>query len=542
MSMSSASRIKNVYLNSSITLITQILQVIIGFVIRNIFISTLGVSYLGYNSVFQNILQMLNLADMGIGIAITSFLYKPLADGNKARVATLMYIYKKIYNIMGIIVMVFGIFISCFLNILIPDAQCSFQFLLLLYFINLFGTVSTYYLAYNRTWLIADQKSYICSLIDTVIYFIISIVQIIVLLCFADYVLYLILTIAKNIISNYIIMRKVKKDYKDKAYTIKIKYIEEYKPQIFGYVKEVFISKIGSYIYYSTDNIIISVFKGSLTTGFLSNYTMITTQVMTLVNQVLASIQSTFGNFINADIKNIKSQRDMTDIYLCANFIIGNLCMLFVLFLVQPFIQLIFGKSLLLEMSVVFWLSFNLLLTIMIQVPSQVFMIYKLFRYDRYIVIVSALCNIIISVALVKDYGVNGCLIGTFFTSLIYLFSRLYIISRKIYHVPFYFYVRNLLLYGFITFFSIIVLNELLPETTEITLTKFIFRIIVVGLISGGFTIGLLIKKKEFKYLVCKIFPYQITCMKHMESKLLLIALVMLVCGFCIVYLNFYKN
>ena len=82
------SRTKKAKLNSIVTLIANIMQVIIGFIVRKLFIKYLGVTYLGYNSVFSNILQMLNLADMGIGVAITSYLFKPLAENNKKHVAS----------------------------------------------------------------------------------------------------------------------------------------------------------------------------------------------------------------------------------------------------------------------------------------------------------------------------------------------------------------------------------------------------------------------------------------------------------------------
>lgn len=97
------SRTKVVYMNSLVTLLGQIVQIILGFIIRKLFINSLGVIYLGYNSVFLNLLQMLNLADLGIGIAITSFLYKPLALGNQKQVAALMYMYKRIYQILGVV-------------------------------------------------------------------------------------------------------------------------------------------------------------------------------------------------------------------------------------------------------------------------------------------------------------------------------------------------------------------------------------------------------------------------------------------------------
>lgn len=46
------SRTKKAKLNSIVTLIANIMQVIIGFIVRKLFIKYLGVTYLGYNSVF----------------------------------------------------------------------------------------------------------------------------------------------------------------------------------------------------------------------------------------------------------------------------------------------------------------------------------------------------------------------------------------------------------------------------------------------------------------------------------------------------------
>ena len=129
MKKTSNSRIKNIYLNSTVAIITQVIQILMAFVIRKFFIDTLGIKYLGYNSVFSNILQMLNLAELGIGVAITSFLYEPLASGDEVRISALMCIYKKIYCIVGIAVLLIGVTISFFLNGIIPDATCDLAYL-----------------------------------------------------------------------------------------------------------------------------------------------------------------------------------------------------------------------------------------------------------------------------------------------------------------------------------------------------------------------------------------------------------------------------
>lgn len=506
MIMRENNRTKTVYINSTVTLFCQVLQILLGFIVRKIFIDSLGVAYLGYNSVFTNILQMLNLADMGIGVAITSFLFKPLADRDKARVSALMYLYKKIYNIMGFIVLAIGLVISVFLGTLIPDATCSMRYLRILFYINLAGTVSTYFLAYKRTLIIADQKSYITNLVDMIMCFVVSCAQLTGLLFAPNYIIYLVLQIAKNIISNTILSIKCDKEYGKINNDISNKYVQEYKTQLIQYVKDVFISRIGATVFYGTDNIIISALRGSLLAGYLSNYTMITTQLTTVVNQVLASLQATFGNYVHSG-KRLDEQRKMTNNYFCVNFIIGNFCMICFTLLVQPFVSLFFGRTLTLSFSTALLLGINLMLTMLIQLPSQVFIIYKLFHYDRPIIITSAILNIIISVALVKPLGIDGVLIGTFVTSLIYLFSRFYIIAKHVFKVSYRYYLSRILLYFVLSGGSLAISYFACIGITGASVESFIIRIAVVVLIALFMPLTVFSFTQEFKFLSDKLLP-----------------------------------
>ncbi|MDM8203647.1 hypothetical protein QUW03_04595 [Faecalicoccus acidiformans] len=499
-------RIKTVYLNSIVTFGCQILQILLGFIVRKIFIDSLGTAYLGYNSVFLNILQLLNLADMGIGVAITSFLFEPLARGDRERVSALMYLYKRIYNIMGFIVLVIGLLISLFLDVLIPDATCSIGYLRLLFYINLAGTVSTYFLAYKRTLIIADQKSYITNFVDLIVYIVASCAQILCLIVFPNYILYLLFQIGKNVVSNIILSVQCNKIYGSINNNISNEIVKEYKPQIIRYVKDVFVSRLGATIFYGTDNVIISVFRGSLLAGYLSNYTMITTQLTTVFSQVLTSSQATFGNYIHSG-RNLDEQRIMADNYYCVNFIIGNFCMICFTLLVQPFISLFFGKSFILPFSSALLLGVNLMLTMLIQLPSQVFIIYKLFHYDRPIIIVSAILNIFVSAILVNPLGIDGVLIGTFITSLIYLFSRFYIISKYAYKISYRHYLVKNLLYFLISvtcFVSIAFICGRIPGDSIIC---FIIRIVVVVLMAMFIPLICLSFTNEYKFLSEKLLP-----------------------------------
>lgn len=186
----------------------------------------------------------------------------------------------------------------------------------------------------------------------------------------------------------------------------------------------------------------------------------------------------------------------MTDNYLCFNFCIGNFCMLCIMFLIQPFIQLVFGKE--------------LLLTILIQIPAQVFMIYKLYRYDRPIVIISAGLNIVVSTVLMRPMGINGVLLGTFITSIFYLFSRFYIISKYVYKVPYYNYVGIILRYGLITLLSILVEYIIVRNINGLSVVSFLVRMVLVGITALTVPTACLIVTEEFKFLKDKLIPIRL--------------------------------
>ena len=119
--MNKDSRTKNSIRNSTISITTQILTVIMDFVVKTIFIKVLGDEYLGINGLFANIITLLSLADLGVGIAIPYSLYKPLAEKDEQKIKVLMKFYKKTYNLIGCVVLAIGISLTPFLNFIIKD-------------------------------------------------------------------------------------------------------------------------------------------------------------------------------------------------------------------------------------------------------------------------------------------------------------------------------------------------------------------------------------------------------------------------------------
>ena len=76
------SRLTNTIRNAAVGFGAQLIIILLNFINRTFFIQFLGAEYLGLSGLFSNILSMLSLAELGIGVAISFSLYKPLQEQN----------------------------------------------------------------------------------------------------------------------------------------------------------------------------------------------------------------------------------------------------------------------------------------------------------------------------------------------------------------------------------------------------------------------------------------------------------------------------
>ena len=73
-------RRKNTIRNMIWGTVNRLIATVIPFITRTIIINQLGNEYLGLNSLFTSILQILNLTELGVSSAIVYFMYKPIAE------------------------------------------------------------------------------------------------------------------------------------------------------------------------------------------------------------------------------------------------------------------------------------------------------------------------------------------------------------------------------------------------------------------------------------------------------------------------------
>lgn len=203
------------------------LNTIMGLICRIIFVRYLSADYLGANGLFTNVISMLSLAELGVGGAIVYSLYKPLAENDEKKIASLVKLYGKAYRIIGLVVGGIGLSLMPFLNIIIRTPPHIHESIYLLYAINLFNVASTYFFSYKSSLLVASQRNYIVSGLNYFITVLQSIIQMIALVLFRNYLVYLLIQTVGTFIYNIWVSKVAEKFFP----YIKNKDIQPYQKQ-----------------------------------------------------------------------------------------------------------------------------------------------------------------------------------------------------------------------------------------------------------------------------------------------------------------------
>lgn len=176
--------------NSAVGLVGQVIAILLSFVNRKVFIQYLGVELLGLNSTFTSVLNTLSLAELGFQQVIVFHLYGALAKGDKAQINTLVNIYKLVYRFVGCFFIAASLCCTPFLQVFLSDVEATPK--VRVYFVlQALTCACTYFLAYKRNLLYADQSSYISGLIDTIVNSAGTLIAIAVMVLTRSYAMYM---------------------------------------------------------------------------------------------------------------------------------------------------------------------------------------------------------------------------------------------------------------------------------------------------------------------------------------------------------------
>lgn len=490
-------RLRNSIRNVVFGFLNKVVMLIFPFFIRTIMIYKLGSEYLGLSSLFTSILQMLSLSELGFGSAMVYSMYKPIAEGDNKTLCALLNLYKKLYHLIGCIIMGLGILLLPFIPQLINGTYPNDINIYLLYLIYLINTVLSYFLfAYKSSILIAYQRNDIESNITTIVNIVMYLFQMIVLLLFSNYYIYVIFipicTIINNIIRSYV----VDKRYPDiKCYgKIEKVLLDDIKSRVSSLIGH----QLGGTINCSFDNIVISAFLGLNILAMYGNYYYVVSSLSSILFICFNSMTASIGNSIIKESKS-KNYNDFLQVFFINSWIVGW-CSICMICLYQDFIKLWVGEQYLLPMFtvilfVVYFYSWQIRRTVLTYKNAN-----GMWWADKYKPYISMIINLILNIVLVQFIGLNGVLLSTIF---VYIFIEApweaSVLHKKYFNVSIKKYVARLVVYSCVTIITLIITFIICTFIQSDSIIGFIMKCIICIFIPNCIIFSLAYKTAEFK-------------------------------------------
>lgn len=403
-------RTKNAMRNIAWGIIEKIVSLLLPFLTRSVMIKMLGAEYLGLDGLFTSILSVLSISELGFGTAIVFSMYKPIAEDDTDTLCALLNMYKKVYHIIGNVILVLGVILTPFLPYLIKGSYPNNINIYVLYIIYVFNTVVSYYLfAYKTALFSAYQRNDVASKRSAIISLFSNVFKIVVLLTIRSYYVYVIIipltTIITNI-ANAVLASRMFPNIECRG-SISKEMKEAIKKRITGLVS----FKIYNVIFSTVDSLVISAFLGLVPLAMYNNYYYIQTAVIGFLAIFTSSITAGVGNKMvtNSKEDNYKDFKKFTFI----NGWICGWCAVCLFCLYDHFMKLWVGERYILPFGTMILMVFYFLLPRITTLTYTYREAAGLWWEDRHRPLIASVVNFLVNLALVQVIGLNGVIIST---------------------------------------------------------------------------------------------------------------------------------
>lgn len=435
----SASRVYKSFLNARVNVLFYFAGISIAFYSRKVFLDIMGPEFLGLLGVLGNIMNYLNLAELGVGSAMAIHLYKPIQDNNKEAITKMLSLFRYLYFRIGLLIAVLSVIVSYSFPILFKDIGFAYGLIYFAFFTFLFSSLLGYFINFRLILLRADQKEFKVTKYIESIRILTTVFQIILLNQTRDLYLFLSINILMAVVNSYAINKVLDREYGwlETSYSRGREVKNEFK-DVFQSVRRIFFHKTKDFLVYHSDQIFIYAFESLKMITYYGNYLLVADRT----SQLFAL---TFNSFIPS-VGNMVAEGDRGKIIkvfwelMVIRYLTAGLLVFCVFHLITPFIELWLGGQYVLADQILVLVVINLYL---VQTRNVVDMFIN--AYGLYADVWAAISEVVLTVAAITFagyfYGLEGVLIGKIIGHLImvaiwkpyYLFSYGFRISVFVY-------------------------------------------------------------------------------------------------------------
>lgn len=496
-------RTKNAFRNTLWGAVYRLVALLGPFVIKTIIIKKLGMEYSGLNTIFNSILTVLNLANLGFSGSLVYTMYEAVAREDNEAICAMLNFFRKVYRIIGLVILGMGICVMPFLPQLVGEGVPAGANLYVMFAIYLLATVMDYLLfGYINAIFSAYQREDTRLKIMTVRYIVQYALEIVILAVFANYYLYLItlpLMVIPNSIANY---RAAQKQYPQICCVGMPS--KEIRSSVYHRVKTLFAHKVGNTMLVNVDSIIISSALGLSMQSIFSNYYYILTAVNGVVEIITNGCLAGIGNKLITDTEEDNHRTFLRLTYGWVALI--GFCASCMLCLYQPFIGGVWiGEHGLLDESVVVLLVL-LFYSWMFRLMQLTYRdAAGLWTKDWLKPLIAMVLKLVLSVVLIRvTKSISGTLIPTIFIMLLLYFPwEAQVLYRHVFNRKWNLYLLKMAKYTLLTAagagLCYLCCQWIAPGNTVWT---FLLRTVIICVVFPSVWIVATFRTEEFKGMV----------------------------------------
>lgn len=423
-------RVKKSILNAEVEITFYFLTLLVTFFSRKIFLDNLGADFIGLTGTLLSILGLLNLSELGIGISISYFLFKPIADNDHKKISEILSLLGYLYKCIGLFIVITGTLVSLFFPLFFESTTMSLGIVYFAYFSFLGSSAIGYFINYRQTLLDADQKKYLVSIYFQSFNIIKSILQILLAYYYKNLYIWVAIEFIFSIIQCVVLNWKIRKEYpwlqtnKAKGRSL----LREY-PEVLAKTKQILVHQLKDFLLTKSDEILIFAFVSLKMVAFYGNYVMIINKLSTLFLTLFSGMGAGIGNLVaESDKQHIKEIFWQLSV---AKHLTAGILVISLSFLINPFICWWLGPQYQLSNFIVVLFMINLYI---MQTRSVVDMFnhsYGLYD-DVWSAWAEGIINISVTVLVASRYGIIGILLGKIISliAIVVLWKPYYLYSK----------------------------------------------------------------------------------------------------------------
>lgn len=401
-------RSKKLLLNSSSSLINQIITLVCGFVLPKLILGHFGSDVNGLVNSINQFLSLITFLDLGVGTVVTSTLYKPLAECNEDEISRIYVSAKRFFRNIALIYLAYLVIISYVYPVYISTGFDKLYVVTLILAISITLFAQYYFGIVNQLLLNADQKSYIPLVIQSLT-LIINTFACTILIHFGASIQVVKFSTSLIFLARPLFLSLyVKKHYK---INVKIKIQEEpIKQKWNGLAQHL------SYVVLSnTDTVVLTLFSSLANVSIYGVYHLVVNGIKTLCQSLTTGITALLGNMLAKNEKEL-----LNSVFSEMEWLIHTSVTLFFTIcgiLIVPFVRVytLGVNDANYEMPLFGFLITAAQAAFCLRLPyNMIVLAAGHYKQTQTSSIIEMLLNIVISVLLVIKFGLVGVAIGTF--------------------------------------------------------------------------------------------------------------------------------